>query len=255
MKTALKTLIVDDEPLARSGLSSYLARVDFLSEAGQARDGMEALGFLERETVDLVLLDVQMPGLNGVELMQSLSRPPQVIFTTAHPGFAVQGFELDAIDYLLKPISFPRFLKAALKAKDRLLPGVETKPLPLSAPASAPDPGKTTEQDSLPDDLFIRVDGRVERLLVADILYAESMQNYCRIHTVQGTYLPLLPLKELLVALPAKQFFQTHRSYVVNLKVIEAIDGNQVRVGDKLLPVSRANREALETKLVGGRLL
>ncbi len=249
MKTTLKTLIVDDEPLARTGLSDYLSRVGFLTEIGQARDGMEALEIIEREQVDLLLLDVQMPGLNGVELMQSLSRPPQVIFTTAHPGFAVEGFELDAIDYLLKPIPFPRFLKAVLKAKDRLLPGAEASPLPINIPAPE------DETPDAPDDLFLRVDGRVERLLVADILFAESMQNYCRIHTVHGQYLPLLPLKDLLVALPAKQFLQIHRSYMVNLKMVDAIDGNQVRIGEKLLPVSRSNREELERRLVGGRLL
>jgi len=116
----LKTLIVDDEPLARGGLSEYVGRVDFLAEVGQAKDGMQAIALLERLEVDLLLLDVQMPGLSGVDLLRSLSRPPGVIFTTAHPGFAVDGFELNAIDYLLKPIPFPRFLRAVLKARERL---------------------------------------------------------------------------------------------------------------------------------------
>lgn len=239
----LKTLIVDDEPLARSGLSDYVGRVDFLTEVGQAKDGMEAISLLEREETDLLLLDVQMPGLSGVDLLRSLSRPPAVIFTTAHPGFAVEGFELNAIDYLLKPIPFPRFLRAVLKVRERLSP--ETSPAPAAAPEKTPPA----------TDLFIREEGRVERLLLTDILYAESMQNYCRIHTKNGTHLPLLPLKELKEALPDDVFFQIHRSYLINLRAVDAIVGHQVRIGETLLPVSRPNREPLERKLVGGRLL
>lgn len=249
MKISLNTLIVDDEPLARTGLSEYVGRVDFLTEVGQARDGMDALKQIKNQEVDLLLLDVQMPGLSGTELIRTLSRPPAVIFTTAHPGFALEGFELDALDYLLKPISFPRFLRATLKARDKLLPIANPDPVPITAPASAPPKAAAIE------DLFIREEGRVERLLVKDILYAESMQNYCRIHTVHGNHLPLLPLKELMEALPKEDFFQIHRSYVVNLKAVEAIVGNQVRIGTALLPVSRPNREALEKKLVGNRLL
>jgi len=245
----LKTLIVDDEPLAREGLAEYVGRVDFLTEAGRARDGMEAIGLLESMPIDLLLLDVQMPGLSGVELLRSLSRPPAVIFTTAHPGFAVEGFELDAVDYLLKPIPFPRFLKAVLKARDRLGRDAQPGSSPTLAPASAP--GSETEVT----DLFIREEGRVERLLLTDIRYAESMQNYCRIHTTGGTYLPLLPLKELKDALPATDFFQIHRSYLINLRAVDAIVGHQVRIGETLLPVSRPNRAELERRLVGNRLL
>ncbi|MFK8163628.1 MAG: LytR/AlgR family response regulator transcription factor [Lewinella sp.] len=248
MKKTLSTLIVDDEPLARTGLSDYVGRVDFLTEAGQARDGMEALSMIERQEIDLLLLDVQMPGLSGTELVQSLQRPPAVIFTTAHPGFAVEGFELNALDYLLKPISFPRFLKAVLKARNTLLPLADLASLPSFAPAAPPEP-------VVPEDLFIREEGRVERLLLKDILYAESMQNYCRIYTVHGSHLPLLPLRELLEALPTKDFFQIHRSYLINLKAVDAIVANQVRIGTQLLPISRPNREELERRLVGDRLL
>jgi len=245
----LKTLIVDDEPLARSGLSDYIGRVDFLTEVGQAKDGMEAISLLERQETDLILLDVQMPGLSGVDLLRSLSRPPAVIFTTAHPGFAVEGFELNAIDYLLKPIPFPRFLRAVLKVRERLSPEASPAPSTSTAPAAAP------EETPPVTDLFIREEGRVERLLLTDILYAESMQNYCRIYTRNGTHLPLLPLKELKEALPNDDFFQIHRSYLINLKSVDAIVGHQVRIGETLLPVSRPNREALEEKLVGGRLI
>lgn len=236
-----KLVIVDDEPLARKGLSEYVGRINFLTEVGQAKDGLEALSLLENQEVDLLLLDVQMPGLSGVDFLRSLPRPPAVVFTTAHPGFAVDGFDLNAIDYLLKPIPFPRFLRAMLKVRDRLNPEVISSPTPQLPPPV--------------EDLFIREEGRVERLLLADILYAESMQNYCRIHTTDGSYLPLLPLKELRKALPEEDFFQIHRSYLVNLKAVDAIVGHQVRIGDALLPVSRPNRDTLEKRLLGGRLL
>ena len=243
----LRTLIVDDEPLARAGLSDYVGRVDFLTEVGQARDGMAALTRLETGDVDLLLLDVQMPRLSGTELLRSLARPPAVVFTTAHPGFAVEGFDLDAVDYLLKPVSFPRFLRAMLKVRDRLSAAGTAVIAPAPAPAPAPTP--TSEPAT---DLFIREEGRVERLLLDDILYAESMQNYCRIHTTGGTYLPLLPLKELLAALPPERFVQIHRSYLVRLGAVAALDGNQVRIGETLLPVSRSRREGVARRFLGG---
>ncbi len=234
----LSTLIVDDEPLARGGLSEFVARVDFLTEAGQCRSGMDALSFLQRQPVDLLLLDVQMPGLNGTDLVRALPEPPAVIFTTAHPSFAVEGFELHAVDYLLKPIGFPRFLRAVLRAREQI------------APASAPSSPALEETD-----IFIREDGRVTRLRTAHILYAEAMQNYCRIHTTQGNFLPLLPLSQLLSSLPGDRFTQIHRSYLVNLDRVDGVEGNQVRIGDKRLPISRSKREEVMERLLGDRLL
>lgn len=242
MAERLRTLIVDDEPLARAGLSEFVERTDFLQEIGQARNGMEALELLENRTVDLLLLDVQMPGLSGTELLRALSRPPLAIFTTAHPDFAVEGFELNAIDYLLKPIAFPRFLQAALKAKARFAP-------------TAPPSGKASAPAAAPTDIFVREEGRMERIVTADIRYAEAMQNYCRIHTPQRSYLPLLPLGELEERLSAGDFLRIHRSYLVNIHYVEGVIGNQVRVGKELLPISRSKREEVMRRLVGDRLL
>ncbi len=239
----IKTLIVDDEPLARSGMSDFTAQVEFMSEVGQCRSGMDALQFLERQPVDLILLDVQMPGLNGTDLVRTLPHPPAVIFTTAHPSFAVEGFDLDAVDYLLKPIGFPRFLRAALKARDLLFGS--------AAALVAPRGPSTTEEE----DIFIREDGRVTRVRTEEILYAEAMQNYCRIYTTQDHYLPLLPLSQLLNNLPGDRFVQIHRSYLVNLERVDGVDGNQLRIGDRLLPISRSKREAVLQRLVGNRLL
>lgn len=253
----IRTLIVDDEPLARTGMSDYVGRLDFLEEVGQARDGIEALNLLRNSSAELLLLDVQMPGLSGVELLRALRTPPLVIFTTAHPSFAVEGFELEALDYLLKPIPFPRFMRAAQRALERLRPGnPEPKPPVADPDITTPAAGASIPaRDNTPTDLFIREEGRVERIFQKDILFAESMQNYCKIYTPYRTYLPLLPLKELEAALPPDKFFRTHRSYLVRLGAVTALEGNQLRIGERLLPVSRSQRSALERALVGDRLL
>ena len=237
----IRTLIVDDEPLARTGLSDLVGRIDFLREVGQARSGLEVLSFLQHSSIDLLLLDVQMPGLSGPELLRTLPRPPAVIFTTAHPSFAVEGFELDAVDYLLKPIAFPRLLRAALRARDRLCP-------------PSADEADEADGSARADDIFIREEGRVERILIDDILYAEAMQNYCRIHTRSRSYLPLLPLSQLAGALP-DHFLSIHRSYLVNQRKVEGFEGNQVRIAGSLLPISRGNREEVLRRLIGDRIL
>ncbi|MEM6398110.1 MAG: LytTR family DNA-binding domain-containing protein [Bacteroidota bacterium] len=239
----IKTFIVEDEPLARKGISEYVDKTDFLIPVGQAADGLEALEKLQvqHEDVELLLLDIQMPGLSGVDLIGALKRPPEVIFTTAHPGFAVQGFELEAVDYLLKPITYPRFFKAALKAREKLRPMNTAVPL------------KRPENDQ--QELFLRLESRIERILVEDILYVESMQNYCRVVTTSGDLLPLIPLKDIEAALPEELFFQIHRSYIVALSKIESLEGNRVRIADRWLPVSRRRKERLTDKWIKGKTL
>ena len=247
----LRTLVVDDEPLARTGMSDFVARVDFLQEVGQARSGMEALTLLQEQPVDLLLLDIQMPGLSGIELVETLPEVPAVIFTTAHPSFAVQGFELDAVDYLLKPVAFPRFLRAVLKVRDRRAAG-SPPPAAGGTPAVPATPPPVEVEDT---DIFVREEGRVERIRTEAILYAEAMQNYCRIHTTERSYLPLLPLSELLARLPAAHFVQIHRSYLVNIRQADGVVGNQLRIGSQLLPISRSKREEVIEQLIGDRLL
>lgn len=238
----IRTLIVDDEPLAREGISAYLHQLDFLEEIGQAKNGLEAMQFLQATDppCELLLLDIQMPGLSGTELVETLAQPPAVVFTTAHPSFAVQGFELNALDYLLKPITFPRFLKAMLKAQQCLRPAKN----PSASSFLSPEKGSETA-------IFIRLEGRIERVLTQDIYYIESLQNYCRIITSAGVLVPLIPLKELLAQLPPTDFIQTHRSYVVRLSAISAIEGQQLRVKDQLIPISRARRASLEQRWMG----
>lgn len=241
---ALRTLIVDDEPLARAGMSDYVSRLDWLEEAGQAANGLVALEMIQQQPVDLLLLDVQMPGLSGLDLLRSLTKPPAVILTTAHPDFAVESFDLDVVDYLLKPIAFARFLKAVLRVRERLTESTSTASLPTnSAPAASPQP------------LFIKHNGRVEKVAPGAILYVESLENYCQIHTVSGTITALLTLKDLLGALPETDFLQVHRSYVVNLKHVSAGEGNQLVIGQAHVPISRSRRAEVQERIFGGRLL
>ena len=237
----LRTLIVDDEPLARAGLSDYLGRLDWLEEAGQCANGLEALDFLGERDVDLLLLDIQMPGLGGLDLLRTLDRPPAVILTTAHPDFALEGFELDVVDYLLKPIAFPRFLKAVLRVRDKR--DVTLSPAPAAPPRGPAPP------------IFIKQDGRTLKVQPADIRYVESVENYCKIHLAGRTLLPLVPLKDLLAALPEGEFMQVHRSYAVNLRYVTALEGNQLVVEGAYVPVSRSRRGEVRERVVGDRLL
>ena len=238
---AIRTLIVDDEPLARSGMSDYVGRLEWLAEVGQAANGLAALDFLRHTPVDLLLLDVQMPGLSGLDLVRSLTQPPAVVLTTAHPDFAVESFELDVVDYLLKPVSFARFLKAALRVRERFEEvSRSAPPVPTPAPAAAPEP------------VFIKHDGRLEKVDPATIYYAESMENYCLIYTTKGKITALLALKDLLAALPADCFLQVHRSYIVNATWVTALEGNQLILNEAYVPVSRSRRAEVEGRIFGG---
>lgn len=246
--SVLRTLIVDDEPLAREGLSDYVARVDFLREIGQARDGLEALDLLKRHPADLLLLDVQMPGLSGLDLIRTLRDRPLVILTTAHPSFAVEGFDLEVVDYLLKPITFPRFLRAVNRAQ-----ALRTDP-----PAATGTPAAVTSNtasDTAEDHFFVRVDNRIERIRFDEIRYLEAMQNYVRIHTDRGAFLPLLTLKSCLAALPDERFMRVHKSFAVQLARVTAFEGNELYLGKDAVPVSRSRRGEVERRLLDGRLL
>lgn len=239
----LRCLIVDDEPLARKGLADYVDQIDFLELAGVAEDPIEALDHLEKQPVDLLLLDIHMPRLNGLDLLRSLRRPPLVIITTAYPDYALEGFQLEVLDYLVKPITFPRFFKAVLRA--RKYAGLQDA-APGPAPA-LPAPG--------PDHFFVRSDGRVERISYDELLYAESMQNYVLLHTRQGRITALMSMKQLLEELPPDRFLRVHKSFSVHLKHVTSVDQASLWIGDREIPVSRARREEVLRAVVGDRLI
>lgn len=237
MKTdSLNCLIVDDEPIGRDALARYVNEIDFLQLEGCCKNALEANNFLLEKDIDLVFLDIQMPIMSGLEWLGTLTSSPLVIFTTAHPEYAIESYQFDVVDYLLKPISFQRFLQAANKAR-------RFRPLPEMNPKA--------QQDFI----FVKTDQQLVKLEVTEILYIESMQNYILFHTAREKILTLVPLKQALEMLPKDQFLQVHKSYVVAKEKVEAIEGNQLVLGAHKVPVSVRMRKAVIDELMRGKLL
>jgi len=234
----LRCMIVDDEPLARKGLQEYCADVDFLEVVAVCDSPVKAVDLLQTEQIHLLFLDIQMPRINGLDLMRSLPQPPLVIFTTAFAEYALQGFELDVIDYLLKPIAFERFLKAALKARSYF----EL----LQRPAAGAD---NTGY------FFIKCDNGLERICFDDILYAEALQNYVVLHTVQRKYITYLTFKAVEDYLPEQQFLRVHKSYIVALSKIDRIAGSDIIIGPHYIPISRHLKEEVMERILRDRYL
>ena len=226
---SLRCLIVDDEPLARHLLTDYVGKVSFLALHAACASPLAALDVLRTAPIDLLLLDVHMPGLTGLELLGTLARPPLVILTTAHSQYALRGYEVDAVDYLLKPITFDRFLRAAHKAYARHPGGQAAAPLP------AP-PG--------PPFLFIKDGGRQHKVLWEEILYVEGLRDYVIVHTRTQKIVSLLRLKALVQQLPADRFVRIHHTYIEALAGINSIAKDAVQVGPRTLPVSDSYRRA-----------
>lgn len=238
----INCIIVDDEPLAREGLGNYVREVDFLQLAGTCENPLELMKLLDRQPADLIFLDIQMPKMNGIEFLKIMQKPPMVIITTAYPTYALESFQLDVLDYLLKPITFERFFKAASKARDyhRL----------LTKPASA-DVIKTERPD---DYFFIKCGSKYEKVPLDEILFVEGMQNYVNIFTMKGKYVTMLSLKNLEENLAGKAFIRVHKSYIVAINKIDGIEGNEIFIQTSKIPISRNYREQVIGQVVTNRL-
>lgn len=230
----LKCLIVDDEPMARKGLEEYVADIPFLEFVGSCENAFKANEFLQHHTVDLMLLDIQMPNQTGIEFLKSLVSPPLIIFTTAHPDYALESYTLDVLDYLVKPILLDRFKLAAQKAYDYQL-------LRASSMSS-------------PDFFFIKSDRVFEKVYFNDVLYIESMQNYCVLHTTSRKLIAYITLTGMEEKLPAAKFMKVHKSYIISLEKVTALDGNDLFIGKTQIPVSRNLKEAVMNKVMGNNL-
>jgi DNA-binding LytR/AlgR family response regulator len=236
----LKCVIVDDEPLASEGLAKYTEIIDFLELVAVAQNTLELSKVLEREQVDLIFLDIQLPYMTGLDFLKISSGLPMVIFTTAYSNYALEGFQFDVLDYLLKPITFNHFFKACNKAKDyHYLKNL-----------------KHTHPPAEPESLFIRCENKYEKILIPDILFVEAMQNYVVIHTVKGRHMTLLPLKTVENYLDANSFLRVHRSYLVAVSKIDSIENNELIIQKRQIPISRSLREevlamVLKNKLMG----
>ncbi len=233
----LRALIVDDEPHAIEIIEDYVRQVPAVELVGQCRDGMEAFLFLQQHPVDLLFLDVNMPALSGIGLLRSLKNPPKVIMVTAFLEYAAEGFELDVVDYLLKPVSFDRFLRAMDKV------------FRLGQPVSAPgmDPGKpTTDKEVF---LYLKVDRKVVKINTGEVLWVESLRDYIRVVTKQGEYTSKQKISIVEELLPEHRFLRIHRSFIVCVTAIHSVHGHCVEIGGKELPVGRNYKAGVQKRL------
>jgi DNA-binding LytR/AlgR family response regulator len=216
-------------------MEDYVHAVEFLEVAGVASDTTEAEAILRSTSVDLILLDIQMPNQSGLEFLRSLKDPPLAILTTAYSEFALDGYALDVVDYLLKPIPFERFQKAAAKARD------------YAEYRRQRQPDKNT--------LFVKAGGRLERISIDEILFVEGLQNYVIIHRDSGKLIVYMTLAGMMAQLPEDKFMRVHKSYLVALAKVSAIDGHRLRVGQHDVPISRALKDEVVNRVVGAKRL
>lgn len=226
----INTLIVDDEPLALEIMESHVAKLPFLELKGKCSNAFEAMEVIGSEDIELVFLDINMPGLNGLEMVKSLPNPPMIVFTTAHQEYAVQGFDANAIDYLLKPISFDRFLKAANKANEHFKNSKGQK-------------HENHEAD--PDYIFVKADKKLQKVSYNDILFVEGLKDYVIIKTSTSRIITLQTMKSLEEKLPEPRFKRIHRSFIVQVSKIDAIVGNMVEIDKNLYPIGKNYKDEL----------
>lgn len=236
MNNRLRCIIVDDETLARQGLQEYIEDIDFLELVGTAEDVAETTKLLETFPVDLMFLDIQMPGISGIDFLKSTKNLPKTILTTAYSEYALESYELDVVDYLLKPISFNRFYKSCKKAKE-VFQGT-----------------KTNEQKSK-DYFFIKSNKKYEIIQVNDILFIEALQNYIIIHTRHKKTIAYMSLKDMEQKLPPSLFVQVHKSYIVAISQIETITREEIGIGGHSIPVGRSYSDYLFKEIVAAKLL
>ena len=237
---SINCILIDDEPLARKGLKEYIDDVDFLNLVGEFDNPLKASELLSKGTVQLLFLDIQMPKITGIDFFRSLHHAPPVIFTTAYPQYALDGFNLNALDYLVKPISFERFLKAALKAKEYY----EIRQY-----------NETTATGKKEDYFFIKADNKLVKIFFEEILFVEALQNYVTIHTADKKYITYLTFKSVEEYLPADRFIKTHKSYIISASKINSIEGNDISIGSHHIPISRNEKEEVMEKLLKGKFL
>ncbi|NCT74158.1 MAG: response regulator transcription factor [Chitinophagaceae bacterium] len=222
----IKCLVVDDELLALDILETYIAQTDFLKLEGRCQSVVEAIGLLQGKKIDLVFLDIQMPGISGIQFLRTMPDIPQVILTTAYPNYAIEAFELNVLDYLLKPFSYERFLKSITK----FLGQKEAAPV-------------SEESAAAPDFFYVRSDKQMMRVVLDDILYIESLRNHVFIHLENGSNIKTLnTINNIGESLPADSFIRIHRSYIIPVKKISQFSAAELKIGHQHLPIGRNYR-------------
>ena len=237
----IKVLAIDDEPLALQQLAAYIRKIPYLELCGECQSALEAKEILNNESIDAIFCDINMPDLNGMDFVKSLAAPPLVVFTTAYSEYAVEGFKVDAVDYLLKPFGLDDFRRAANRLQERL----------AAAPKAA------VAEDAEDDTIFVKTDYKVVKLAISDIRYIEGMSEYLKIHleSQPKPVVTLLSMKKMEEYLPP-YFMRIHRSYIINLKMIQEVNKNRVIMdSDTYLPIGDNYKDAfndyLNTKFLG----
>lgn len=236
---SLKCLIVDDEPIAIKGVVNFINQLDFLEVADTCTSAMKATEILKSKDIDLMFLDINMPMLSGLEFLESLDKSPLTILTTAYSAHALEGFRLNVVDYLLKPLEFQRFFQAANKALDLFQSRIIVQ----------------NSNDGSDSDMYIRQGDTFQRIIWEDILFVEGMQNYLKLHFKDKTFVIHQTMISLEEMLPKESFFRIHISYLINVKKIDAISGGRVFINGKQLPISRHRKDDLLKTVVYVKLI
>ncbi|NME67003.1 LytR/AlgR family response regulator transcription factor [Flammeovirga aprica] len=240
----IKCLIIDDEPLAIKVIENYLLRLNEFEIVAKCESAIEAFNILQNNKIDLLFLDINMPMLTGIDFVKSLEQKPEVILTTAHREYALEGFEISALDYLLKPISFQRFLKAANKAAQFIHTKEAAKAPPKTVAAPVSSSSASTEEERF---IFLKVEKKMLKVFLDDIIYMESLKDYLRIYTKEKEMVVHYTLTKILENLPEDEFIRIHRSYAISLKKVNAIEGNQVELKNgKMLPIGRLYQQTVK---------
>lgn len=235
----LKCLIVDDEPVAIKGVVNFINQLDFLEVADTCTSAMKAIEILKAKEIDLMFLDINMPMLSGLEFLESLDKSPLTILTTAYSEHALEGFRLNVVDYLMKPLEFQRFFQAANKALDLFQSRIVLQ----------------NNKEGSNSDMYIRQGDAFQRIIWEDILFVEGMQNYLKLHFRDKTFVIHQTMTSLEEMLPKDSFFRIHLSYLINVHKIDAISGGRVFIDGKQLPVSRHRKEDLLKTVVYMKLI
>jgi two-component system LytT family response regulator len=232
----IRCLVVDDKPLAIDILADYISKTDFLELAGSTTNPLEALSILRDQQIDLVLLDIQMPELTGLQFMKIAGNKSKFILTTAYAEYALEGYEHNVVDYLLKPIPYERFYRAAEKALNLLKP-----PIPESLPSVSP---------IVPAEfIFVKTEHRIQKINLSDIIYIEGLQNYVLIQTLAERVMSLQTLKKLEEQLPSAQFARVHKSYIVAMRHISAIERSRIIINGTTIPIGDSYRSAFFNRI------
>ncbi len=225
----VKALIIDDEPLAQNVILQYANKIPQLIIAGTCNDAICAYKLLQEESVDLLFLDINMPKLSGISFLKNLNNPPLVIFTTAYSEYALEGFELNAVDYLKKPFSFERFSKAYFRAEELLQLKESSQSVKI--------------EDIKADFLFIKANKKMVKVDFSEIFYIEGLGDYIKIHLADKKLITNLSMKKIHSLLPQKDFYRTHKSFIISLDKIEAVEGNMTVINGNKLPIGNSYRQ------------